>query len=597
MRIGFVIIAHEAPDPLIALAHALTSEGDIAVIHYDLRSSNVHFAALQHAFAGNKNVCLAPRVACGWGEYSLVEATLNGLRTLAASGQDFDYIYLLSGADLPLKPIATLRAFLGKHLERKTEFIQSYPMKSQRWIVAGLEKERFIYRHFFNERRHPVFFNNSLRLQRALRLKRRLPAQIDISLGSQWWCLRWDTCLAILAFIKKHPEVDRFFRTVWIPDESYFQSIVRNVVPAERIANYSLTHFQFNDYGKPVVYFDEHFDVLRRQNFFFGRKAASSARNLRQRLLDIGRSGAVEDIDEHQAGKSTMEYDALRSLRREPSALFRSKGRSYSPAASDMPLLPRNVLAVVTTSSAIRLPTGLASPAGTSLVHGDLFGEYRIRFANERPVFGGYREIDTGERDTSPFAFLSNVVAAGPDTTCFCINVSAERRFMVADCLRWLSNSAVLLWAPSSLVDATLAEIDSRLLIYAPSRQLTSSDITNCVSAALLSAQKLRQMSELLSQGATVWFANSGDSVKSLLNPQRELAEVFADSVAFFLESQATWTAVIRTHPLRSMVEDIVLHHGADRLWTATQIRPGERFANSFFSELNPTASRGGVGR
>ena len=582
MRLAFVIIAHEAPDPLIELAKTLTSEGDSVVIHYDRRSANEHFAELEKAFSGEQKVLFAPRVACGWGEYSLVQATLNGLETLAESGREFDYIYLLSGADLPLKSIATLRTFLAQHQGQKTEFIQSYPMRVKKWIVAGLEKERFIYRHFFNERRHPVYFNASWRIQRALRIKRKSPAKIDISLGSQWWCLRWETCIAMLDFIKNNPDVDRFFRTAWIPDESYFQTIIRQVVPPDRIANHSLTYFQFNDYGKPVVYFDEHFEMLRRQNFFFGRKAAASARVLRKRLLEVGRSGLVEDVDEAQIGCYTREYHAGRALRREPSPLFRSKGRPYNPPTADLPFLPRNILAIVTTSSAMRLSTGWVSPARSSLVHGDLFDEERIRFADQRPIFGGYREVDIGERDAFPFEFLSNLVAAGPETTGFCINVNAERRFAVAQGMASLRNAAILAMAPASLLDATLAEIDSHFLRFDAKRRMSSPEIMGCISTALLSVQKLRETAETLSRRSTVWFSNGGAPIQTVLNPQEDIPAVFADTAGFLLDSQAAWSARFTSHPLRSQVEDIIKDHGADHLWSGSLIVPSRTVPSLF---------------
>ena len=576
MRIGFIVIAHEAPGPLVELAQCLTSEGDSAVIHYDLRSSGEHFGALERAFSADRNILLAQRVACGWGEYSLVEATLNGLKTLVGSGKEFDYVYLMSGADLPLKPIATLRAFLGHHLGKKTEFIQSFPMKDRKWIVAGLEKERFIYRHFFNERRHPVYFKMSLQTQRFLGIKRKPPSQVDICLGSQWWCLRWETCIAMLNFIENNPEVDRFFRTTWIPDESYFQTIVRQVVPADKISNYSLTYFQFNDYGKPVVYFDEHFDFLRRQNFFFGRKTAASAARLRKRLLEVGSSGVVENINEGQIGDYTLEYHAQRALRRDPSPLFRSKGRPYNPPAADLPFLPRNILAVLTASSSIKLLTGWASPVRTTLVHGDLFDEHRIRFAEENWVFGGYRETDIGERNATPLAFLSNVIAAGPETTGFCININAERQLSVARDLTRLPNAAVLALVPGSLLDATLAEIDKHFLCFDSSRHLTSSDIMGCISTALLSAKKLRKAVDQLSRRVTVWFSNGGTPAQTVVNPQLAVPDALSEAAQFILQSQIAWSFSMNSHPLRGHVADVIRHYGADHHWSGALIVPKE---------------------
>ena len=39
-----------------------------------------------------------------WGEYSVIEAMLNGLREIIATGIGYSHINLLSGADYPLRP-------------------------------------------------------------------------------------------------------------------------------------------------------------------------------------------------------------------------------------------------------------------------------------------------------------------------------------------------------------------------------------------------------------------------------------------------------------------------------------------------------------
>ena len=56
--------------------------------------------------------------------------------------------------------------------------------------------------------------------------RRRIPKGLVPHLGSQWWCLTRQTLSAIL----QDPDragYDRYFKRVWIPDESYFQTLVR----------------------------------------------------------------------------------------------------------------------------------------------------------------------------------------------------------------------------------------------------------------------------------------------------------------------------------------------------------------------------------
>ena len=103
-------------------------------------------------------------------------------------------------------------------------------------------------------------------------------------IGSQWWCLRRATIEAILEFIRDRPDVIRFFRTTWIPDETFFQTLVRHLVPEAQIRSRSLTFLMFSDYGMPVTFYNDHFDMLLAQDFLFARKISPEATDLKTKL-------------------------------------------------------------------------------------------------------------------------------------------------------------------------------------------------------------------------------------------------------------------------------------------------------------------------
>ena len=66
-------------------------------------------------------------------------------------------------------------------------------------------------------------------------------------LGSQWWCLTRQTLSAILESPDR-AEIDRYFRRVWIPDESYFQTMVRQF--STNVESRSLTLSKFGLSGQ-----------------------------------------------------------------------------------------------------------------------------------------------------------------------------------------------------------------------------------------------------------------------------------------------------------------------------------------------------------
>jgi hypothetical protein len=78
--------------------------------------------------------------------------------------------------------------------------------------------------------------------------------------------------------------VTGFFATTWIPDETFFQTLVAHLVPAASIRSRTLTFLIFTDYGVPVTFHNDHHDLLLAQDFLFARKISPDALDLRERL-------------------------------------------------------------------------------------------------------------------------------------------------------------------------------------------------------------------------------------------------------------------------------------------------------------------------
>src|SRR5690606_11250410 len=119
---------------------------------------------------------------------------------------------------------------------------------------------------------------------KKLGLTRAIPEDLQMMIGSQWWCLRRRTVEWVLDFCRDRPDVMRFFRTTWIPDETFFQTIVRHLVPDREIRTRTLTFLMFTDYGMPVTFYNDHYDMLLSQDFLFARKISPDAGLLKDRL-------------------------------------------------------------------------------------------------------------------------------------------------------------------------------------------------------------------------------------------------------------------------------------------------------------------------
>ncbi len=128
-------------------------------------------------------------------------------------------------------------------------------------------------------------------MQKQFNLARAIPKDIRVRIGSQWWCLRRKTIEAIVAFGKERPDVMRFFKTTWIPDETYFQTLVGHLIADKEIEKRTLTFLVFSDYGMPATFYNDHYEFLVAQDFMFARKISGEAIKLRQRLGALYNSG------------------------------------------------------------------------------------------------------------------------------------------------------------------------------------------------------------------------------------------------------------------------------------------------------------------
>lgn len=281
-RIAFILLCHKDPDAIIAQARRLISAGDYVAIHFDARAREADFETIHSALFSTANVAFAQRrVKCGWGEWSLVAATLEALRAAEAAWPEATHFYMVSGDCMPIKSAEFAHRFLD---QRDCDYIESVDFFTSGWIRTGMQEDRLHYRHWFNERTQKKLFYGALALQRGLRLTRDIPKGIKVHIGSQWWCLRRGTVEAVLAFCAERPDVVRFFSTTWIPDETFFQTLVRHLIPETQIESRTPTFLMFTDYGMPVTFYNDHYDLLLGQDYLFARKISAEAEVLKARL-------------------------------------------------------------------------------------------------------------------------------------------------------------------------------------------------------------------------------------------------------------------------------------------------------------------------
>jgi len=305
-KIAYILLCHKDPEAIIQQAEQLTAAGDYMAIHFDASAEPEAYVLIRNALNHNPNITFVrKRIKCGWGEWSLVQATLLAVEAAIEEFPRATHFYMLSGDCMAVKTAKYAHQYLD---ENDRDFIESFDFFDSDWIKTGMKEERLIYRHYFNERTHKTLFYGAIELQKRLGLRRAIPSDIQVQIGSQWWCLRRRTIEWILDLSRSRRDVMQFFRTTWIPDETFFQTLVRHLVPESEIDARTLTFLMFNDYGMPVSFYNDHYDLLLSQDFLFARKISPEAKELKTRL---GRLYASHDISFQVSNEGRSLYKFL----------------------------------------------------------------------------------------------------------------------------------------------------------------------------------------------------------------------------------------------------------------------------------------------
>lgn len=396
------MLCHTALDRAAQIARHWAGQGCPVVIHVDRRIRAHAYGRLVEALEGIEGIRFSPRHACEWGTWGLVAATQDAAALMLRDFPDVDHVYLASGACLPLRPVEELTAYLAERPE--TDFIESVTTGDVGWTVGGLNIERFTLRFPFSFRKQRRLFDTYVRMQRRVGFKRRLPPGLVPHLGSQWWCLTRKTLAAILDSPQRAAH-DRYFRKVWIPDESYFQTLVRKY--STRIESRSLTLAKFDFQGKPHIFYDDHLQLLRRSDCFVARKAWPHAEKLYRYFLSPDRIG--QPRAEPNPGKIDRLFSTAieRRIKGRPGLYMQSRFPD-SDWITNRTAGPYSMFQGFSDLFE-NFETWLGKAAGTR-VHGHLFAPERVEFAGGETVYNGALSDSAKLRDYNPKSFLTSLI-------------------------------------------------------------------------------------------------------------------------------------------------------------------------------------------
>jgi hypothetical protein len=244
IRITYLILAHKIPSQTTQLIRVLAGPGIAFVVHVD---NSVPLDGFTESFKDLTDVfMITERSSSIWGSFGLVEASLNGLKYIARNTPT-ERVVLISGQDYPIKPQKYISSYFSKNTE--TIFISYFKLPRADRPGGGL-----------------------WRLPNSPRPK---SAEIIYS-GSQWWSFPIKTVSFILQYLEENPDFIAYFRNVFIPDESFFQTLLLNCkvdFVTQNVVNTSLKLIKWDPpYMHPRVLTLADQNIILKSKNLFARK-------------------------------------------------------------------------------------------------------------------------------------------------------------------------------------------------------------------------------------------------------------------------------------------------------------------------------------
>lgn len=402
MTVGIVMLVHTALGRAEQVARHWTAAGCPVVFHVDRKVPQRTFRAFEKTMADDPLVRFCKRHKCEWGTWGIVAASQSGSELMLETFDQVRHVFLASGSCLPLRPVQELVDYLAAR--PRTDFIESATTADVPWTVGGLDHERFTLRFPFSWKRRRFLFDKYVEIQRSLGLKRKVPAGLVPHMGSQWWCLTRQTLSAILQDPDR-ARFDRYFKQVWIPDESYYQTLAR--LYSSSIESRSLTLSKFDFQGKPHIFYDDHLQLLRRSDCFVARKIWPHAKRLYQAFL-TDNPAAMKKTEPNPGKIDRIFAKAVDRRTRGRPGLYMQSRMPHRDWENGITSGPYSMFQGFT-DLFHDFESWLAKATGAR-VHGNLFAPERAEFAEGQTLMNGGLSDSAKMRDYNPQSFLTNLI-------------------------------------------------------------------------------------------------------------------------------------------------------------------------------------------
>lgn len=315
VKVAYLVLSHEWPAGHHRLVDRLTGGGSSVVVHVDKAVDPRPFARLDVT-------TVREPVHVNWGGWSLAEAMIRALETGLSRHVDATHFQFLSGRDYPARPEAEFLDLLAADPTRSFVAFEDmtapgaqFPNIPREWAPMDLYA------------RLPFDADRLVgRLTRRLP-PRAVPDGLTPFRGSAWSCLTREAASYVVDALRSpsNRRLTAYFRTIRIPDEIVFQTILGNSPLAPTIdswptspgTNARLHHIDWSPTREnPAVLDVGDLQAIEASGRYFIRKVGPQKSGALVRELDARRAAPAADA---QGVAETVE-PSRPTVRRRPAA-------------------------------------------------------------------------------------------------------------------------------------------------------------------------------------------------------------------------------------------------------------------------------------
>ncbi len=259
MRLAYIILAYKNFSQLSRLLKSIYHPDNIYLLHID-KKAKIRQHNMLNDFKGMKNFIFLSRQNCWWGGISFVDIHIRAMRYLY-DHFEWQYLINLSGQDLPLRSQRHIMHSL--QTSPGLSYIEAKPIKE----ILPDYKERlnryYLEIPFFNYiKKVPLLPHNPRLFNKTYRL----------FAGSSYFILEREFCHYILHF-QNLQKMYTFYRYSFIPEESFFQTILLNSHLKTRVCQDNKREINWHTGPEyPRIFRSADYDSLIASKAFFARK-------------------------------------------------------------------------------------------------------------------------------------------------------------------------------------------------------------------------------------------------------------------------------------------------------------------------------------